>query len=166
VLWPSPEAATVTLDLSECRLILPERRVAAEIDPQAPGPARPPGPSMFEALTEQASETAVRVAADGTHLHETFDDFGAHRIREHGLETGHSVRQVYAIRPGDPLSARHRVQWRWRFARGDWRVSFATDVEMTCDVRSFFLKRRVTAWEDDAIAIDRVWEEAIPRGFH
>jgi len=41
IVWPAPEAAEIMLDLKDCALILPERKVSEEIPPEAPGPAQP-----------------------------------------------------------------------------------------------------------------------------
>ena len=164
VVWPAPVAATVTLRLAGCRLILPERRAADEIDPAAPGP-----PSDFpihaaETLRAPANRTERRIDSDGAHVLETFDDFGASRDLEHGLESGSQVEQRYSIHPDDPLSARHEARWRYEFSRGDWSVRIDSESVMTSDEESFHLDRGVTAREGGAVVISLRWKESIPRG--
>ena len=164
VVWPSPVAAVVTLDLAQCRLVLPERRAAGEIEPAAPGRPGDFPVHAAEALREPANRTERRIEPDGTHVLETFDDFGASRDLEHGLESGSHVEQRYSIHPDDPLSARHEAHWRYEFRRGDWSVRIDSGSVMTSDAESFRLAREVTAREGDAVVIERRWEEAIPRG--
>ena len=164
VVWPAPVATAVTLHLAQCRLVLPERRVGDEIDPVAPG-----SPSDFpvhaaEVVRDTANRTVRRIAADGAHVLETFDDFGASRDLEHGLESGSHVEQRYSIHPDDLLSARHEARWRYEFRRGDWSVRIDSESVMTSDAEAFHLAREVTAREGSSVVIFRRLEEDIPRG--
>ena len=164
VIWPAPEAAAVTLHLAQCRLILPERRVVDAVDPAAPGrPAEFPVHAA-ETLREPANRTERRIDPDGTHILETFDDFGASRDLEHGLETGSHVAQRYSIHPDDPLSARHEARWCYELRRGDWSVRIDSRSVMTSDADSFHVAREITAREGDAVVIARSREEDLPRG--
>ena len=164
VVWPAPAAAAVTLHLPECRLILPERRAADEIDPVAPDAPADFPVHAAEALREPTNRTERAIAPDGTHVLETFDDFGASRDLEHGLEIGSHVEQRYSIHPDDPLSARHEARWRYEFRRGGWQVRIHSESVMTSDADHFHLARGITAWEGETVVIARTWEEHVPRG--
>ena len=164
VVWPAPVAATVTLHLAGCRLILPERQAMEEIDPAAPDRPVDFPVHAAEVLRDSANHTERRIASDGTHVLETFDDFGASRAVEHGLETGSYVIQRYSIHPDDPLSARHEARWCYEFRRGDWSVRIDSESVMTSDADRFHLAREVTAREGDTVVITRKWEEDSLRG--
>ena len=164
VIWPAPEVATVTLHLAECRLLLPERRAAAEMAPAAPAAPRPFPNHGAEVLREASNRVEHRMEDGGTHVRESFDDFGMIRDADHGLETGSQVGQRYAIRIGDPLSARHEVHWHCELRRGGWSVQIDSDHTMTCDARSFALERKVSARQNDIVVLERRWHEDIPRG--
>ena len=165
VVWPAPAAAAVTLHLAHCRLVLPERRVCGgEIDPVAPGDPADFPVQAAETLREPSNRTERRIDPGGARVLETFDDFGASRDLEHGLETGSHVAQIYSIHPDDPLSARHEARWRFEFRRGDWSVRIDSESVMTADADAFHLARKVTAREGDTVAIARSWEEDVPRG--
>ena len=165
VVWPAPAAAAVTLHLPECRLILPERRVSGEVlDPAAPGDPADFPVQAAETLREPANRTERRITSDGAHVLETFDDFGASRDLEHGLESGSHVEQRYSIHPDDPLSARHEARWRYEFRRGDWSVRIDSESVMAADAGAFHLCREVIAREGDTIVIARKREEDVPRG--
>ena len=164
VVWPAPVAAAVTLHLPQCRLVLPERRVTGkEMDPAAPGDPADFPVHAAEVLRAPANRTERRIDPGGAHVLETFDDFGASRDLEHGLETGSHVAQHYSIHPDDPLSARHEARWRFEFRRGDWSVRIDSNSVMTADAGAFHLCREVIAREGDTIAISRSWEEDVPR---
>ena len=164
MVWPAPAAAAVTLHLPECRLILPERRAADEIDPVAPDAPADFPVHAAEALREPTNRTERAIAPDGTHVLETFDDFGASRDLEHGLEIGSHVEQRYSIHPDDPLSARHEARWRYELRRGGWQVRIHSESVMTSDSDHFHLARGITAWEGETVVIARTWEEHVPRG--
>ena len=166
VIWPAPAAAAVTLHLARCRLVLPERRVAAadEIDPAAPGHPADFPVQAARTLRDPANRTERRIDPDGTRVLETFDDFGASRDLAHGLETGSHVEQRCSIHPDDPLSACQEVRWRYELRRGDWSVRIDSESVMTSDADRFHLAREVTAREGDTVAITRRWEEDLPRG--
>ncbi len=155
VIWPSPEPARVELDLAQCSLRLPVRRVAAEADSMAPSPPHRFPVLEAEILRMPDSRTERTVEADGTHVLETFDDFGATRDRAHGLEVGSHVWQRFSIRPDDPLSARHEAKWRYEFRRGDWSVAIDTANLMTATADDFILERAIVAFE----ASERIFEK-------
>ena len=164
VTWPAPAAVAVTLHLAQCRLILPERWVTDEVAPVAPGRPADFPVQAAKTLRDPANRTERRIAPDGTHVLETFDDFGASRDLEHGLETGSHVAQHYSIHPDDPLSARHEARWRYEFRRGDWSVRIDSESVMTTDAERFYLAREVTASEGGTVVVTRRWEEDVPRG--
>ncbi|MEZ5812177.1 MAG: CocE/NonD family hydrolase [Rhizobiaceae bacterium] len=166
VTWPSPENAGVELDLARCRLVLPRRHAAVEIDPVPPLPPHKFPTWMATPLREPQSSTERRIEADGTHVLETFDDFGAARDAAHGLETGSHVRQRFSIHPDDPLSARHEATWRFEFRRGDWSVVVDTENLMTSTADSFILQRSIIARQGDEKLFEREQTETLPRKFH
>ncbi|MGI9499937.1 MAG: CocE/NonD family hydrolase [Geminicoccaceae bacterium] len=164
LVWPAPEAAAVTLQLADCQLILPERRAEKDIDPAPPGPPQDFPRYGDDVLRKPVNRLDERVEDNGTLVRESFDDFGMIRDPDHGMAFGSQVTQIYAIQPDDPLSARHEVTWRFEFRRGDWSVRIDSENVMTSDAETFRLERKVTAIEGDAVALERRWQEDIPRG--
>lgn len=164
VVWPSPDPATVTLDLRACRLVVPERRVLQEIEEQAPAGPRPFPELEAEILRQPASETERSVDADGQHVLATFDDYGAYRHGGHRLEVGSSVRQRFAIHPNDPTTAHHEASWHYDFRRGDWSVAIDSHSQMTCTASTFIFEREVVAHEGTREVRRRQWREEHPRG--
>ncbi len=161
VIWPSPEAATVTLHLENCALTLPRVTVAETGAPPAPRdyPVRD-----ATVLRKPDSRTERRVEDDGTLVLETFDDFGMARDGSHGLADGSTVTQRFAIHPDDPLSADHWARWEFTFAREGWDVRIVTENRMTADADTFTLWRKTTAYEGETVVAEREVSEDVARG--
>lgn len=166
IVWPAPEAATITLNRSECILSLPVRRVTQE-----PAPANPGAPQAFPQLEAEvlrpASGTSHQTTEpDGTEAMETFDDYGKTRDPYHGMVAGSHVAMRYAIHPDNPASARFDERWNFTFQRGGWQVEIDTENTMTCDVQNFYLHRKLCATEgaDKSEVLTKEWSETIPRG--
>lgn len=165
VIWPSPEAATVTLH-EDCTLTLPVRVVAAEIDAQSPAPPRDYPTRDAKILRKPDSHTDRRVEPDGTLVLETFDDFGKAEDLTHGMIDGSTVSQRFAIHPDDPLSADHWSQWEFTFERPGWSTRIVTENRMTATASHFTLWRKTTAYEGERVVAERELSEEMPRGLH
>ncbi|MGR3762155.1 CocE/NonD family hydrolase [Roseobacteraceae bacterium NS-SX3] len=166
IVWPAPEDAEITLQLEGCQLILPERRAAAELPPQAPGPARDFPVLEAEQRRPASGRSGTRTLEDGTLVLDTFDDYGEAVDPYHGLAVGSHVAMHYAIRPDEPATARFESEWTFTFARGDWQVRVDTENRMTCDRENFHVWRRVHAYEGgaDKPVLVKEWQDIIPRG--
>ncbi len=163
IVWPSPEAARVTLHLESCRLLLPCRDAPRDSAHATPAPPRAVTDQAGETVRERDNKTWRGMGGDGTHVLRTFDDFGARRDPHHGLEAGSSVEQIFSIHPGDPLSARAEARWCFTLGRGPWRTRIESENEMTSTARNFNLTRRVRAYENDALVFEREWRQEVPR---
>ncbi|WP_191060764.1 CocE/NonD family hydrolase [Geminicoccus harenae] len=165
LIWPSPENATVTLALEECRLLLPVRPPRAH-DP-APSFAEPEAAAPLEEIVHRPA-TNRRVttidAATGIQRLEIVDDFGEFEIVAHGLVTGSIGREWYEIHPDDPLSARMRTHWTETSRRGDWQVRTESFASMQADRTHFHLTARVEAYEGDLLVFTKEWATSHARG--
>jgi putative CocE/NonD family hydrolase len=161
-LWPSPEAATVTL--IEGRLELP---VASG---EAPG-WEPPPPEAAPAWPHRRltpASAARRIEHDligGTVTLTVAEDTGDRADAVHGLVTGAAMTERWSIRPDDPLSARVEIVWEQRLSRGDWQVRTRAETVMDGDARALAIRSRLTAREGEAVVFDRSDDERVPRKF-
>lgn len=161
--WSSPAAATVTLHLENCRLLLPKRNgngttVQKEL-------ATPPKvePSAFVQLRTPACKTEQSTLADGTSLIELNEDLGVTRNPHNNMEYGATVQQLFSIHPDDALSACAQTTWETTQKRGDWQVRVVSTNKMTACQYEFRLFRHISAYEGDTLVMEKVWDETIPR---
>ncbi|MEM7668917.1 MAG: CocE/NonD family hydrolase [Pseudomonadota bacterium] len=165
ILWPGPEQLEVALDLAGCALHLPRRAALQEIAPHPPGPPRAFPDYCAEHLRAASARFEQREDADGTLVIDTFDDYGLDRDPDHGMSVGSTVRQIYAITPGDPLSAMQETVWTFEFERPGWHIAIETESRMNASIDTFHLTRRIRARQDGDVVFDKSWREDVPRGF-
>ncbi len=163
VVWPSPERTRITLQLADCRLILPWRAGYEAVPGAAPAAVPSPGRSDVVQIRPPEADSRRSVDAHGVYRLETRDDFGTLH-HDHGLRESHEVRQIFEILPEDPLSAAHRTEWVYRYERDGWSATICSTGEMSCEAGHFLLRRRVRAYEGAQEVFDRSLEDRVARG--
>lgn len=161
MLWPSPEAATLTL--TGGALHLPVRPPATDDETSFPPAEAAPAlarevirPESHVRRTEtdrQSGRTALIIS----------DDFGEHRDPGHGLIAGSIARERWEIHPDDPLSARGETHWTEVVERDGLRLRTETWMDMHADRSHFHLGGRIEAWENDRLIYTREVAETVPR---
>ena len=161
-LWPSPQAATLTL--TGGRLDLPVHQGSkAEWVPPPPEGAQPWAHKVL-----RAGKTSRKIETDliaGTTSLIVNDDLGDVENLTHGLCTGESMTELWEIRPDDPLSARAVHTWEQRLSRGDWAVRTQAWAEMSATADHLRLQARLVAWEGDNKIFERHFDEKVDRRF-
>jgi putative CocE/NonD family hydrolase len=161
LVWPSPEA--VTLTLLGGALALPERAAATgdETTFAEPEAARP-----WHTQTVRAASNSRQVETDpntGAVTLAIVDDFGEIRDADHGLVNGGVARERWTIHPDDPLSARGVTHWTATLSRDEWSLRTETFAAMRSDATSFTLTGRIEAYEGDTLVFERNFSESVPR---
>ena len=163
LIWPSAAAVVLTLLAGARRRRRPGRAARAASLPAFP-PAEAAAPQQSESVRKSANSRHVEQdLATGETTLRIVDDFGARRIRPHGLEVGSVARETYTIRPDDPLSAVAETRWSMTMGRDDWHVRTETHTRQWADRDSFFIHAEMAAFEGDARVFHRVWDRKIPR---
>ncbi|TGR77396.1 peptidase S15, partial [Mesorhizobium sp. M2D.F.Ca.ET.223.01.1.1] len=161
MIWPSPEP--VRLDVVKATLKLPLRPLATRDEVSFPEPERAT-PWATETVRPTSSERHIdRDEKTGTVTLSITDDFGEVRDLDHGLVHGSIVREIWAIRADDPLSAKGSTHWTQTFLRNEWSVRTETFAEMRCDAQNFILSARIEAYEAENLVFERDFEQIIPR---
>ena len=163
MIWPGPDAATVTVARGPSSLSLPVRNDAGQPAPSfEPAESAPPLEPREIAPPEHVRKVTHDLQSGRT-LMEIVDDFGEYEDLTHGLVTGSAAREWYSIHPGDPLSAEMRTHWTETLSRGDWAVRTETFAGMTSDAGHFHLTARIEAWEGEEMIFEKKFERKIPR---
>ena len=88
---------------------------------------------------------------------------GRHRYDDIDLTVHTLTTDRYTIRPDDPLSARVKIAWTVRLARGDWSVETRTRTVLSASKDTFELEATLEALEADSLVHEQRWERSIPR---
>ena len=165
IVWPSPAAATLSIDTAESRVLLPVRAHSVDdgrlrnFDPAegaSPGPIQVIAPSIHTrqmANDIHTGQQSLNVAnADGEILFERID-----------LAVGAWNAERYRIAADDPLSAVAEFDWIHTLKRGDWSIRTEIRAEISADADTLHHRLRLYAYEGEVLILDRAWELAIPR---
>jgi uncharacterized protein len=166
MIWPSPDAATVTIHHTGSGVIIPTH-AALEVLPDSvfepPQDARRGTVTVLRAGSE--TRHVIRELGAGTTEFRAMRDDGDYRIDDIGTELSFTRMRSSSITDGDPLSARVVVENRATYRRDDWDVRVETDVEMTCDAEAFYFTARLSTYDQGALFAERRFTRSIPRQF-
>ncbi|MEM9637928.1 MAG: CocE/NonD family hydrolase C-terminal non-catalytic domain-containing protein, partial [Pseudomonadota bacterium] len=161
LLWPAPNAATVTLLGGS--LHLPVRRTARRDEVSFPPPTAA-DPWQTETLRAARNSRSREVdMASGVVTLRIEDDFGKTRDCDHGLINGSIAREEWAIHPDDPLSATGACHWTDELERDGIRLRTETRCRMWADATHFHLSARLEAYENDTLIYERDHSDKIDR---
>jgi hypothetical protein len=168
LIWPAPEAATLTLRLPG-RLLLPVRPPNAgderiRFEPPLRGSRAP----VTKVADGQMSRTATLDFAGGIASYSTrskgglFGE-GAVRFDEIDMMLSHDLARELTIAAADPSSARYHLDQSYELGREGWRILIETRTSMHASATDFILRGNLRAFENGALAASRGWEVTIPR---
>ncbi len=161
--WPSPEAAALTLLRGS--LVLPRHEGGVQ-DEWVPPPAE--GGDTWKHRVHRSGQAARRVEHDLLSGRVTLvveDDEGDTENLDHGLVSGGSMQEKWSIIAADPLSARAEIIWEQRLSRGEWSVRTEARTEMWGDATHLHFKARLQAWHGQAMFFDHATEQKVQRNF-
>jgi predicted acyl esterase len=159
--WPSPEAAELALLLGErTRLDVPVRAYDSGELPAFLGPAT--SPPAVGTVEHSAWRIARRDLADGQVLLETGDEDRS-TLDDSRLEFGQRAARRYAVRHGDPLSARTECEGVHFLRREGWDVQVQLRTSMAADARAFRVTKWLEAREGDTVVYSDATDVEIPR---
>ena len=139
MIWPSPEAATVTVFGGTFDL-----------------PVRAPnaGDALLQAFPEAQTAPPEPTTAIGP---------GVVRIDRLGLELGTDGSFAFHIDDDDPLSAVAEMRRVETVTRGAWQVRTEAWMRLSSTADEFLLRASIQGWDGDDSVCHREWNVAIPR---
>jgi len=168
MIWPAPEAATLTLRLPGA-LRLPARPVSApdgvvRFAPPAHGPRAPTTLVAQGSLMRGASfDAASGVATYVTDSHGGLFGEGVTRFDDIDASVSHDLRRELTISADDPPSARYVLTQRYAMGREGWRIRIETRCEMEASADEFRVRSTLRALEDGKEVAKRDWDARVAR---
>ncbi|MGH6916961.1 MAG: CocE/NonD family hydrolase C-terminal non-catalytic domain-containing protein, partial [Geminicoccaceae bacterium] len=163
LIWPSPEPVTIALQTGKSDLTLPvrpRRREKLRPFPEPEGAA----PVSLRQIREPGHQRTVEMdVVTGEQVIRIVDDFGEAENLAHGLIAGSVERELYRIKPDDPLSALAETHWTQTLRRGDWSVRTEARCRLTADKDAFRVTGSVEAYENGRLVNEKKWDSRIKR---
>ncbi|MGH6933958.1 MAG: CocE/NonD family hydrolase [Dongiaceae bacterium] len=158
LIWPSPEAVTLTLFTGKSELELPVRPRRRD----KPRPFEPPeGAAPLVQKVHRAASNLRAVETDiatGETVLRIVDDFGEAENSAHGLIAGSVGREIYRIHADDPLSAIAETHWTQTLRRGEWSVRTEARASLRADRENFLIAGSIEAFEGDKLVLTKKWD--------
>jgi len=168
LIWPAPEAATLTLSLPG-RLTLPVRPAdagdaAIAFEPPARGRPAP----VTKVADGRVTRTTTLDLLSGTATYVTHGEgglFGEGVLRFDDIDTviSHDLKRELSIGATDPLSARYHLTQRYELGREGWRILIETRTSMRATATDFVLTANIQAYENGELSASRELTQTIPR---
>jgi hypothetical protein len=158
LVWPSPEVATLTLDLAATRLELPVRpRPPSEAPmPIASTPPRPSDPAAWPVMEITEARGAARIVETWPKSEDVVPD-----ISETVSGSGPNV--VLAMRAGEPSSCDWRAEQSAGFKRPGWDIAIRAEVAIRASAAHFEVAERLWASLNGETMADIAHKTEIPR---
>lgn len=169
LIWPSPEAATLTIRTGASALALPLRPAAADdgkitFDEAISAPDAPVT-LVREGRAERTIEfdllnrsSTYRTVGEGGVFGE-----GVRRFDETGTVLSHDLTRELTISADDPLCAKYVITQAYEMGREGWMTRSEVRLEMTSAPTDFHVKGTLDVFENGVKAASREWNETIPR---
>ncbi len=169
LIWPAPEAATLTLRTGGSYLSLPVRERSPDdadvvFDPPMSAPDAPVT-IVRQGRAERTSEidllnnsATYRTVGEGGVFGE-----GVRRFDETGTSLSHDLTRELTISADDPLCARYVIKGAYEMGREGWMTRSETRLEMTSTLTDFYVKARTEIFENGVSMLVREWDDKVPR---
>lgn len=165
LVWPSPQAAKLTLYPSESAIYLPKRNIR-EKDTSPKALEKPPPTDKLSTtlIAPPNREWSVKhnLANNVVRLKVKNDD-PKYRLDDINLEIGRNVTERYSYANNNYDTVRGEVKGVRTFRRDDWFIKTITHTVLTSSRTDFIIRATLDAYEGDVRVFSQSFDEKIPR---
>lgn len=163
--WPVAENHTLTLNLCNCRLRVPNAQLSESDSSRIVfGQPRIAQAAPVDVLDPGSpSRTVEENLSTGKRALTLREDFGKYYLSSADIAVSGFTQDRFEISDHDVTTARAEYDFRMGYTREGWDVATTGRMVMTCDASAFYLRGEVRAFENDQEIYHRAWDERIPR---
>ena len=162
VIWPSPQA--VTLTVHACELVLPERSPRDDDDGDPfEAPEMAPLAPRTEIEPPHSARTVTRDLVTGEWITDQIEEHGVWRFDAIDLVCSEGLTVQYRIKDDDPLSAVARWQAHSSRKREGWDIEVKSSYTVRSTKDQFLVDAEMKAWDDGKEIFHRTWNHEVPR---
>nr|WP_252737413.1 CocE/NonD family hydrolase [Citreicella sp. C3M06] len=162
MVWPSPEAAVLTLDLANCTLTLPERNGSDGELRDLGTPVEAP-PTETETLDKSGFDWKVEHLDKGGARVTITDDAGTIRIVASDLTVSMKCVETYELASPDDFTPTAHITWERGARRGSWATRSETETLVTATRTHWRIRAKLRAWEGETLYHEEEWDKLIAR---
>ncbi len=163
LLWPSPEAVTLTVFTADSILSLPVRPERDEVAPKFELPASAPHLARTVLEKARSERTVTRDLATGETTYRVIDWGAKERSDTIGLITSGSTERVYRVHDDDPSSCTMVSGRHITVERGGMKLRTYAEAYMSCTRDDFYMTAQLIGWDGDDEIFNRSWKDTVPR---
>jgi len=163
--WPSPEAATLSIRSGVSSLELPVRPARSEDEKLKKFESAENAPDLdaTQLRPAKAHYKIIHEVKTGGMVLDMLADEGMLHNNDTGWSFGTSCQRLFSILPDDPTSATASLLWSKEFARDNWKVSIHADTQMSVTKHHYRIKATLKAFENGSKVFSNQWDCEIPR---
>ncbi|WP_407051315.1 CocE/NonD family hydrolase [Methyloraptor flagellatus] len=169
LIWPAPEAATLTIRTGGSSFALPVRsRGPADDAVRFEPPARGTPAPITQVDPGRLGREVTFDLLNGVSRYRTIGEGGVFgegvlRFDEIGVALSHDLTRDLEIGADDPLSAAYTVSQAYTMTGPDWNIRIETVAAMEATATAFQIAGRMVVQEDGAEIARREWTQSVPR---
>jgi len=165
IVWPSPQAAKLSITAGASRLILP---VIPDLEQDAmertfEKPVAAAGTPLTQLLPKHYNWIIRKDMLANTTTAEVIKDEGRKRLEDIDMEIAINTTEHYSYEYDNYNSLKGETYWEMTFEREEWKVKTCTNTVLTSDQNYFYLTATLDAYHNGARVYCKSWDEKIPR---